>query len=630
MKSARFKLLTGATGLVVALVALVLLNILAGAMRVRADLTADDLYTLSPGTRALLKNLQRDVTLKFYFSRSADAAPMQFKEYGRRILDLLKEYQSENGGRVRLEVLDPQPDSDAEERAQRYGLSATRLDAAGDRPPVYLGLVAISGAKEAAIPFFSPADEPQLEFQITRLINDVTTLQKPKIGLISPLPLMGRMATFMSMGREEEPWILVPELRSIAELVELPGSLNEVPADMETLLLIHPRNIPDTALYALDQFVLRGGRLIALLDPQCLTELETQARQLRDPFSVKSELNRLTSAWGITMDSERVVADSRAATRVTMPDGRVEMHRAWLSLRPDNFNRADVAVAAMDVMQMPLAGWFKVEPKDGLTVTPLITAGPEAGSISSVEASMGAAMGISSFQSESAPMPLALKVAGRFPTAFPDGRPASTPEQPGDPNSASGRAAHLTESTRDGLVVLVGDVDFAFDAFAARRLPMFGRGVYQLMNDNIHFAANLAGQLAGGDALLGLRSRGSFERPFTRVLALQAAAQERWRQEELKLQEQLRLTQMKIDDLQANKSDDQKLIISPEQKQEMEAFRKQLAETRRQLREVRKNLRREIETLGARLKALNIAGVPALVIAFGLAHGYRRRRRARG
>ncbi len=628
MKSTRFNLVTGAAGLAAALVALVLLNALAGAARLRADLTADDLYTVSPGTRALLDGLQRDVTLKFYFSRSADAAPMQFKQYGRRILDLLKEYRAHGGGRLALEVLDPQPDSDAEERAQRYGLSATRLDPAGERPPVYLGLVALSGAKEAAIPFFSPADEPQLEFQITRLIHEVTAARKPKIGLMSPLPLMGRMPGFMA-GGGEEPWILVQELRSIAQVLELPGALDDVPADIETLLLVHPRNIPETALYALDQFVLRGGRLIALVDPQCLVELESQARQMRDPFAAGSDLNRLTSAWGITMDTERVVADPRAATRVTMPDGSVDRHRAWLSLRPENFNRGEVAIAALEMMQLPLAGWFAVEPKEGLTVTPLITAGPEAGSISAVEAAMGAAMGADSFRAGPAPMPVALRVSGRFATAFPDGRPGNNPDQPNESPGAPQRPAHLAESAREGSVVLVGDVDFAFDGFAARRLPMFGRGVYQLLNDNINFAANLAGQLVGGDALLGLRSRGAFERPFTRVLALQSGAQEKWRQEELKLQEQLRLTQMKIDDLQAAKSEDQKLIVSPEQKREIESFRRQLSETRAQLRAVRKNLRREIETLGARLKALNIAGVPALVVLFGLAHGWRRRRRAR-
>lgn len=630
MKAMHTKWLTGAAGLVVALAALILLNALASLIRVRADLTGDKLYTLSPGTRALLKNLDRDITLKLYFSRSAEQTPITFKQYGNRILDLLREYASTSGGRVALEMLDPKPDSDAEEWAQRYGLTATRLDAAGELPPVYLGLVAIAGGRQSTVPFFSPADEPQLEYILSRLIYEVATPTKPKIGVISPLPVMGAMGTMFTMGREQDPWIVMQELRAIAEIVDLPGAITEVPEDIETLLVIHPRNIPDTALYALDQFVMRGGRLIAFVDPLSLTELETQNRSFRDPFSVRSDLNRLTSVWGVSMADDRVAADNTAATRVTMPDGSVDRHRAWLTLRESNFNRSEVAVSALSLMQMPLAGWFSGAPTEGLTLTPLISLGPDAGSMSAAEAAMGAAMGFSSFRKEQGPMYLALRLQGRFKSAYPDGRPSTNPDQPNELPGTQQRKPHLTEGVKDTAVVLVADSDVLFDSFAARRLPMFGRGVYQLMNDNINFAANLAGQLTGGEALISLRGRGSFERPFHRVLELQSKAQERWRQEELKLQEQLRLTQMRIDELQMSKTDDQKLIISPEQKQEIENFRRQLAETRAKLKEVRKNLRREIEELGLRLKVINIAAMPAVVILFGLTRGWRRRARARG
>ncbi len=630
MKSTRFKWLTGAAGLALALAALILLNALAGSLRIRADLTGDKLYTLSPGTRELLAGLNRDVTLKLYFSRSAEQAPMTFKQYGRRIFDLLREYEAAARGRVVVEMLDPQPDSDAEEWAQRYGLAATRLDPSGERPPVYLGLVALSGGRQSVVPFFSPADEPQLEYILTRIVHEVATPTKPKLGVISPLPVMGAMGTMFTAGREQDPWIVMQELRAIAEIVDLPGSISEVPEDVETLLVIHPRNIPDTALYALDQFVLRGGRLIAFVDPLNLTELESHSRQLRDPFSVRSDLNRLTSVWGVSMQDDRVAADNNAATRVTMPDGTVDRHRGWLTLREPNFNRDEVSVAALSLMQMPMAGWFTGAPADGLTLTPLITLGPEAGSMSAAEASMGAAMGFSSFRKEEGPMYLALRLQGRFKTAYPDGRPGGNPDQPNELPGGQQRAPHLAESVNDTAVVLVADADVLFDAFAARRLPMFGRGVYQLMNDNINFAANIAGQLTGGSALIGLRSRGTFDRPFHRVLALQAKAQERWRQEELKLQEQLRLTQMRIDELQATKAADQMLIVSPEQRQEIENFRRQMADTRRELKEVRKNLRREIEELGLRLKVINLAAMPALVVIVGLLRGWRRRKRARG
>jgi ABC-type uncharacterized transport system involved in gliding motility auxiliary subunit len=628
MNRIRIKALSGAAGLVLALLTLILLNILAGFTRIRADLTAEKLYTLSSGTLEFLRGLERDVTLKLYFSRSAEHAPMTFKHYGRRIHDLLREYEDASRGRVIVEALDPKPDSDAEEWAQRYGLAATRLDPAGERPPVYLGVVALAGGRQSVVPFFSPADEPQLEYILTRLIYEVTATTKPKVGVISPLPVLGSLGGMFG-GRNQDPWIVMQELRAVADLVDLPGSMSVIPDDVETLLLIHPRNIPDTTLYAIDQFILRGGRLMAFVDPVSLTELETQSRSFRDPFSVRSDLNRLISTWGLTMPEDRVAADDTAATRVAMPDGTIDRHRGWLTLREPNFNREEVSVSALSLMQMPLAGWFSGNPVEGLTLTPLITVGPGAGSMSVAEATMGSAMGFSSYRQEEGPLHLALRLQGRFRTAFPDGRPGNNPDQPNDTPGDSPRPAHLTESVKETAVVLVADADLIYDAFAARPLPIFGRGVYQLMNDNINFAANIAGQLGGGTALIALRSRGTFDRPFHRVLALQAKAQERWRQEEQKLQEQLRLTQMRIDELQAAKSEDQMLIISPEQRQEIEKFRRQLADTRRALKEVRKNLRREIEELGLRLKVINFAAMPGLVILFGLARGWRRRTRAR-
>lgn len=627
MKNTRFKLLTGAAGLLIALAALILLNVAISPLRLRADLTSDKLYTLSDGTRALLQHLERDVTLKFYFSRSADAAPINFKQYGSRITDLLREYQSLSRGRLTLEILDPEPDSDAEEWAQRYGLTASRLDPAGNLPPVFLGLVALSGAKQSSIPFFSPADEPQVEFLITRAVHDVTVAKKPKLAVISPLPIMGNEGMFM--GQRPDPWIVINELRAVAEVTDLSADIESIPEDIDTLLLVYPRNLPETTLYAVDQFVLRGGHLFAMGDPLNLTELNSQNPNLGDPSQTHADLNRLTSAWGVTMETDRVVADARAATRISRPDGSTERHLSWLTLRPENFNKQEVASAALNMMQIPMAGWFKTTPVEGLTLTPLITAGPDAGSMTTSEAVSGIPMGESSFRKEPGPMPIALRISGHFKTAFPDGRPKD-PKKPEQAADTSHPTTQLMESSSDGAVVLVADADFLYDSFAGRKLTMFGPGVYQLMNDNINFAANVAGQLGGGDALIGLRGRGTFERPFTRVIAMQASAQEKWRNEEIKLQERLRSTQMRLNELQAGKSGDQKMIISPEQRQEIGNFQNQLADTRKELKEVRKNLRKEIEDLGTRIKVANIAAMPALVILFGIAHGWRRRRKAKG
>ena len=620
--------LTGAAGLLIALALLVVLNLLARQVRLRADTTAEKLYTLSEGTREVLRTLPRPVTLKFYTTRRGEGTPPAFKQYAQRIGDLLEEYAAAGGRTLVLETLDPQPDSDEEEWAQRYGVAGQRLDAFGEGPALYLGLVAQSGAKQAVIPFFSPADETHLEYLITRLIHEVTVAQKPKIGVLSSLPVMGLQNSFMSMGGGTPPWVFISELRNQYQLEQLSPSLTDIPAEIDTLLVIHPKRLEEPVLYALDQFVLRGGKLVAFVDPMCLAEQDFQRNQ-PGGMDKSSDLNRLTEAWGLRMDALRVVADAAAATRVRLPDGSTDRNLAWLTVRRDYLNQQEIPTAPLETLMLPMAGYFTGSPAEGLTLAPLISTTAGAGSMTATEATMGPMAGASSFQKFPQPVSLAVRLTGRFKTAFPDGRPQAAGQpavQPGDP--AANEA--LKESSRDGAVVLVADADLLYDEFAVQRINGLGRSAYQMANDNINLVANLMGQLTGGDQLISLRSRGTYDRPFTRVLALQQTAQERWRQEELKLQEQLRTTQLRLSELENSKDPAQQYVITPEQKREIAQFREQAAQTRRQLKEVRKSLRQDMEQLGLWIKGLNLAAVPGVVILFGLAHGWRRRRRGQG
>lgn len=617
--------LTGVAGLLVLLALLVVANLLAGHFRLRIDTTSEKLYTLSAGTRSVLESLPRDVTLKFYATRSADV-PTAFKQYAQRIGDLLAEYEKAAPGRLHVEVLDPKPDSDEEEWAQRYGVVGQRIDPLGEGSAVYLGLAALAGAQQKAIPFFSPGDEPKIEYLVTRLVTEVVATNKPKLGLVSTLPIMGLPGSFMSPGSGRPAWVVISELRNQYQVEQLPPHFREVPSDMDTVLVVHPKRIPDSLLYALDQFVLRGGKLMVFSDPLCLAEQDAQPMEMGMP-DYRSDFNRLTTAWGLTQETERVLYDAATATRVRMPDGSTDRNPTWLSLRTPNFNQQEIATAPLEAMLAPMAGFYSGQPADGLTLTPLITASPGAGSLNSMEARMGGTGGPSSYQPLNQPAYLALRLSGKFKTAFPDGRPQD-PEQPATTPGASTGATDLKESSREGSVVLVADVDMLYDEFAVQRMNMLGRTLLQLANDNINFAVNLAGQMTGGDPLISLRSRGTFDRPFTRVLDLQKVAQEKWRVEEEKLQEQLRVTQLRLTELEDTKDPAQQYVISPEQKKEVEQFREQATQTRRQLKDVRKNLRQDIESLGYWIKGLNLAAVPGAVILFGLIHGWRRRSRA--
>jgi ABC-type uncharacterized transport system involved in gliding motility auxiliary subunit len=622
------KKITGATGLLVLLALLVIVNVLAGQLRLRVDTTAEKLYTLSDGTRAVLKALPRAVTLKFYRSVGAEGLPPAFQQYAQRIDDLLQEYASASGGRVSVELLDPQPDSDQEEWAQRYGIVGQRVDALDDGAALYLGLAALSGAKQSSIPFFSPADEPQLEYLVTRLLTDVTAANKPKIGVISTLPVLGMQGSFMSGGGGAPPWAFISELRNQYQVEQLPPVFTEIPPDVDTVLLVHPKRISETALFALDQFVLRGGTLLAFTDPLCLSEQDFD-RGMPGFMDKASDLNRLTETWGIKMDPTLVVSDAAAATRVRMPDGSAENSAVWLTVRRAQFNQQEIATAPLESVMLPMAGFFSGTPAEGLTLTPLITASPAGGSMTGIEASMGAMAGKTSFTKFEQPAPIALRLTGRFKTSFPNGRPED-PAQPGGQPGGTSATPALQESARDGIVVLVADTDLLYDDFAVQRLNLPGRSAYVMANDNINLTANLIGQLTGGDQLISLRSRGTFDRPFTRVLALQQKAQERWRMEELKLQDQLRTTQMRLGELETAKDPTQQFVVTPEQKKEIAQFREQASETRRQLKTVRKNLRQEMEQLGLWIKTLNLATLPGAVVLFGLVHGLRRRQGSRG
>lgn len=619
--------ITSAAGLLVVFGILVAVQVIVQRVGLRADLTEEKLFTISAGTKTLLAGLDRDVTLKLYYSRSAENVPIPLRQYAQRIQDLLREYQAAGKGRLVVETYDPSPDSDEEEWAQRYGLAGQGLDPFGGGTPVYFGLVAVCGAREASIAFLSPSAEPQIEYLVTRLIAEVLQDRRLTVGVMSSLPVMGMPAApFASPQPGSEPWAVVSELRKQYDVMRIPPSATAIPTNVSLLVLIHPRRLPDEALFAVDQFVLRGGRLVAFVDPFCIAAQETGADPSQGFGPSASEFNRLTKAWGAEFRSASAVADVEAGSQIRRGPGEVERSPLWLSLRGDLLDRDEVATASLKLVVLPVAGSFELAAKEGVTQTTLLKSSAGAGLVNSFAGLSGGAGVMQGFEKKGE-MPLAVRLQGRFTTAFPDGRPAAAGPD-GRPMASPDPV--LKESDKPGVVVLVGDADLLYDRFSVRSMPVFGQSFYEPVNDNLGFVLNTIEQLTGNEALVGLRSRGTFDRPFERVLDLEKKAQERWQEEEIVLLEKLRAAQQRLAELQAAKSEDQQFILSPAQKQELEEFRAQQFQAQRQLKEVRKNLRSDIESLGLRIKALNIALMPALVAAFGLWHGWRRRRKALG
>lgn len=636
----RSRTLRGVAGWLLAVTLLAALTALVSGLGWRVDATADRLHTLSDGARSVLAGLTRDVTVRLYVS-GGDSVPIHVRQYAARVEELLREMARAAGGRLAVERVDPRPDSPEEEWARRYGIHGQPLNPLDPDAILYFGVVALSGTRESAIPVLSPHTEPQLEYHLVRRIAEVGAGRRPRIGVWSSLPVDGGRFPFPRMpGRppaEPPRWILLDEMRALFDVEILENGAERIPGDLAAVLLIHPRNLSEPDLFALDQFVLEGGRLIAFLDPLCLAQLETLPDTASfGPVGAASDLNRLTSAWGATMETDRVAADPGAATPLHNPAGAVERHAAWLSLRKGNLDRDDVITAPLDLLEIPFGGAFRLDPVEGVRSAVLAKTSDAGGWMDAMSLMMGGGGGRPP-RPEPEPLALAVRLDGRFPTAFPEGRPATDGEPleneaEGDPArpepGGEARDGFLRASRERSVAVLIGDVDLLYDRFAVDEIPFHGQTIYRPRNDNLNFALNLVEQMAGSDALIGLRSRGTFERPFTRVLALEQAARERWRIEENLLTERLEETRRRIRELQADRDPSQQFIITPEQRAEIERFQREQFETQRQLREVRRNLRRDIERLGLVLKTLNLAAVPLAVALFGLVHGSVRRRRS--
>jgi len=622
-------------GLLAILAILIAANILLCRVRVRADLTEEKLYTLSEGTRTVLKSLDGPVTLKFFFSGGGAETPMPLKNFARQVEDLLKEYELASGGKLKIETYDPEPDSDAEEWAQRYGLAGEQLGIMD--LVLYMGLVAVQGDTHAILPFLDPRNEERLEYDITRMIVRVANPKKPVVGIMSSLPVMGvRSFPYALPGqprpKNQPPWAAFQDLNKDCEVRQLPADANAIDPAIDVLIVVHPKNAPEKTFYAIDQFVLHGGRLLAFIDPLCMADaMMNQEAAMGMMARPMSDLGPLTAAWGITYDPGKVVADITASTRVQRGDNTIEDNPMFLNLRNLNINGKDIITSALESMILPAAGSFSGTGAEGLSVGSLLVSSEQSALISAMAAQMGAEAIRREFQSGLKRLNLAIRLQGKFKTAFPQGRPKAKPgpdkndpaKEPAEPEDT---APALKESAKAGMVILVADADMLYDAFTVQEMPIFGQRVFQPMNDNINFFANAVEQLSGNAALAEIRARGRFDRPFDRVQELQREAQQRWMAQERALQEQMNATQARLESLQSNKDKTQRYILSAEQEQEISQFKQQQIKIQRELKQVRKNLREGIEALGVKVKVINILAVPVLVCLAGLAFGWHRRR----
>ena len=613
----------GAAGLVLLAAIVVAADVILANLPLRADLTAERFYTLSDGSKAVLAKLDQDVTLKYYVSSSAADMPMQLKTYAARVQNLLKEYERAAGGHVVLEAYDPKPDSDAEEWAQRYGIEPQTVNPFGS--PIYFGVVAVCGDNEQTLAQLSPRTESTLEYDVTRLITRVAWPEKPVVGVMTSLPDVlggGQMnPMMMQMGqRPPEGWAAFAELGKDYEVRTVATDVASIDDDVKTLVLLHAKDLSDKALYAIDQFVLRGGKLIACVDPFSIKDM-IASRQKQNPMMMQmgggqdgpSTLGKLFDAWGVKFDTSKVTGDLEAATKLNNGQGGVDDNPAFLSLTQANMDQGDLLVSRLTQVMFPFAGAFVFEKKGmDLTFTPVITTSKE-NSCSVDKMSVQFGGGMKDMIPDGHARVLAARLSGTFKTAFPKG-----------PDGTNDVSKALAEGK--GTVLLFADSDFLADDFCVRMMKTPFGSIPQLINDNLTLFSNVIEQFAGREELIGVRSRGTTDRPFTVVNELEAKAMRQWQRKAADFEAELQMTQQRLQALQKQKSGDERFILSQEQQDEILKLRKAQAETRKQLKNVRKELTADIDSLGLTLKVVNIGLIPALVILFGLLRGLKRRK----
>jgi len=649
--------------IVLLFVGLVLVNYLASSLPLRFDATAEKIYTLSPGTKALLGKIADPVTLDFYFSKNARGLPIAYKNYAARVQEMLREYVRGSKGRLTLNVIDPQPDTPAEERATAAGLRPQMLQT-GEQ--FYLGLVATQADQQKTIAAFTPQRESFLEYDLSQLIYSVQQTDKKKLGLLSSLPLRAppdMMA--MQSGRMPQDQFVVGEWEKTFDIVTIEPNATELPANLDVLAVIHPENLAPKLQYAIDQFVLSGQPVFLAVDPssQYFKRQGGQAAMFGGPQpNVSSDLPVLLKAYGIGYKPTAIVGDLLNATKVQTAQGTISSYPVWISLDRQDFNSKALPTAQLKSLMFIESGYLMDQHPSGVIFTPLVWTSDQTGDVQAVALQFAQPDEITRQIVPSGKKTIAAVVTGKFKTAFPDGPPADlsaaagkakadAAAKPGDqkdqkPAEADQKGGNnpgdakpsetqnpnpktqnsLKESKTTSTLIVVADTDWLLDDYSVRRFNFLGVQAADPLNDNIYLSANSLEFLGGSQDLVSIRGKGTSLRPFTVVRAMEAAAQTKYQAQLTALEARLGEVQSKLNQLQGKKGETRSLIASPEVQKAIEDFQKQEAGMRGERREIRRALREDIDRLENVLLVTNLLASPLLVGVCGLWF-YRRRRK---
>ena len=622
----------GVAGLVLAVILFLAVNIFAnGALRnLQADLTQTGLYSVSEGTEKVLADLKEPVTLRYFVSRSLIDLSPGLGTYSQRVLELLQSYADAAGGKIRLEIIDPKPFSNEEDRAVGFGLQGVPLNDAGELG--YFGLAGTNTTDDQdVIGFLQPQREPFLEYDLTRLVHNLAHPKKKVIGLVAGIPVDADPAN------QYKPWTVVEQIKQFFEVKSL-GLDPKITDDIDVLMIVHPFGLSDKTLYAIDQFVMAGGKTMVFVDPYAEEGSRSNAA-MRLPPDHGSNLEKLFKAWGVEYSQDNVLADLGLAQRVQAavdPQGKpvITNYVAWLSFPADRLKSDDVITGQLRAINVATAGFLAKSEKADISFDPLIVSTESAAPMEAQKFRFqpNPAEILKTFEPKGKPLTLAARVSGKLKSAFPDGPPAakdSDKKAEAEDKDESAKKPHLKETKDVVNLIVVADSDILADSFWLQVQDLFGQRLVVPTANNADFVINALDNLSGSSELIGLRSRGFSDRPFDHVIEIQRAAELQYRDRERALLKELKEVEGKLKDLTTKEEKGAAVILTAKQKQAIEQFRRQIIKVRGELRDVRRALREDIDTLDAWIKILNIAAMPALIALFAIGLLIARNRRTR-
>lgn len=604
-----------------------------GLRHLRLDLTENKIYTLSDNTLKIIESIEQPINLYLFFSEDASKELSPLRKYHTQVRELLEEFTFRADGKIQLQLIDPEPFSEDEDRATGFGLQKVPLQNTGQS--LYFGLAGSNAVGNVGvIPFLHSNREVFLEYDVDKLLYSLIHPKKPVLGLMTSLP-MYPTGFGSPVGNPQNPWVIIEQLEQLFTVRLVPTEAERVEDDVDLLVVAHPKQLGDKVLYAIDQFVMKGGKALFFVDPYAEAEeiAVPQDVPLPDARARSSSLNRLFKSWGFVVPEDTVVADPNHALMAAAPGQTPSRNALLLGYTQGNMNREDVVTAMLEQVNFGIASHVQVLDEDRIEMTPLVQSSENSMlmPLARLRFIADAASLMQGFSPSGERYPVVAKIAGALDSAFDGPPPAEESEDDGGDEEAKEEAQppqgeHVAQTDGEANLLIVTDVDVLSDRMWVQAREFFGRRIYQPHASNRDFMINAVDHYTGGSELIGIRGRASLSRPFTRVLELERQSSAKYRATEESLQRKVGETERKLQELQSKRTDSQSTILTAEQQQEIARLRAQMVQTRKELRDVKHKLAKDIDALGDRLKVINVGLVPGIVVLLALLFAFIRYR----